>query len=68
MKVKQILLAILASWLQKKNTILIFDIFKTCNDTYEDFYEDSRDAYVSFVNFAPSVKSQMHEVDKQLQL
>ena len=45
---------------------LIFDIFKTCNDTYDDFYEDSREAYVSFVNFAPSVKSQMQEVDKQL--
>ena len=35
---------------------LIFDIFRTCNDTYDDFYEDSRQAYVSFVNFAPSVK------------
>ena len=36
---------------------LVFEIFKTCNDTYEDFYENSREAYVSFVNFAPSVKS-----------
>ena len=43
---------------------LTFDIFKTCNDTYDDFYEDSREAYVSFVNFAPSVKYQMQDVEK----
>ena len=35
---------------------LLFEIFKTCNDTYDDFYENSREAYVSFVNFAPQVK------------
>lgn len=46
---------------------ILFDIFRTCNDTYDDFYENSREAYVSFVNFAPSVKSQMQEVDKYLQ-
>jgi len=32
------------------------DIFKTCNDSYDEFYEESREAYVEFVNFAPMIK------------
>ena len=36
---------------------LIFEVLKTCCETYSDFYENAREAYVSFVNFAPSVQS-----------
>lgn len=43
---------------------LVYDIFKTCNESYDDFYENSREAYVNFVNFAPSVQIQMQDVDK----
>ena len=45
---------------------MIYDIIKTCSDSYDDFYENSRESYVSFVNFAPSVKIQMSDVDKSL--
>ena len=33
----------------------IYEIYKTNSDTYDEFYENSREAYVNFVNFAPSV-------------
>jgi hypothetical protein len=47
---------------------IIFETFKTCSDTYDEFYENSREGYVTFVNFAPSVKQKMLEVDKWLQM
>lgn len=33
----------------------LFEIFRTNSETYDEFYENSREAYVIFVNFAPSV-------------
>ena len=44
----------------------VFEMIKTCNDKYDEFYENSREAYVSFVNFSPSIKNFMAEVDKWL--
>lgn len=44
-----------------------FDLFYTCNESYDDFYEESREAYVSFVNYAPTVKQEMQDVDVWLQ-
>ena len=40
------------------------DIFKTNTDSYDEYYERSREAYVMFVNFAPTVQASMLEVDK----
>jgi hypothetical protein len=34
---------------------LIFDIFKTCSESYDSFYENARESYVNFVNYAPTV-------------
>jgi hypothetical protein len=31
-------------------------MFWTCNETYDEFYENSRESYVNFVNFAPTVQ------------
>ena len=39
----------------KEEMNLIFETLKTCSDSYDDFYENSRESYVNFVNFAPSV-------------
>ncbi len=36
---------------------LVHDVFRTCNDSYDEFYENSRESYVNFVNFAPSVQA-----------
>jgi hypothetical protein len=41
-----------------------FECLKTSIDKYDECYDNSRDAYVSFVNFAPRIKIQMQEVDK----
>lgn len=44
----------------------VFDLFFTCNESYDDFYEESREAYVSFVDFAPTVKLEMQDVEQWL--
>jgi hypothetical protein len=37
---------------------------KTSTDAFNEYYERAREAYVSFVNFAPTVQQHMVEVDK----
>ena len=34
----------------------ILEMIKSGNEVYDEFYESSRESYVSFVNYAPSVK------------
>ena len=46
---------------------LLFEIFKTCSESYDEFYEQNRIAYVNFVNFAPSIQTSMQKVDEHLQ-
>lgn len=41
----------------------IYEILRTSSESYDDFYENSRESYVSFVNFAPSVQQAMQEVE-----
>ena len=46
---------------------LLSEVLKTNTAGYHSFYERSRQAYVNFVNFAPTVSAHMHEVDKWYQ-
>lgn len=43
---------------------ILSEVLRTCCDTFSQFYETSRDAYVSFVTFAPTVQSHMQDIDK----
>ncbi|CDW83948.1 UNKNOWN [Stylonychia lemnae] len=70
-QIYQLLQAIIAIHKQSENlrdeSTQIMDAIKGASDNYDDFYESSRQSYVSFVNFAPSVQDTMQEVDKWFQ-
>ena len=36
---------------------MINEVLGTCCEAYMDYHEKAREAYVSFVNFAPTVQS-----------
>jgi hypothetical protein len=42
---------------------ITLEMMKNGNETYDEYYENSRESYVNFVNFAPTVRQLMQEVD-----
>jgi hypothetical protein len=43
----------------REESSLQFEMLKSSSEKYDEFYENSREAYVNFVNFAPSVQKAM---------